>query len=91
MAKRKTTTKKRSSERVVGTISRPKNETLSGDLATLERDANFEERQRSANDSRTVVCFNRTCPDYKRVRPWDEPCGCKRRRVGKMGNDFGRL
>ena len=40
-----------------------------------------EKRDLAAEPRRIVVCYNSACPDYRRERPWGEPCACKRKHV----------
>jgi hypothetical protein len=47
----------------------------------LERGATFEEPPEISGSGRTAVCYNRACSDYRRERPAEEPCSCKRTSV----------
>lgn len=50
--------------------------TVSSDQATLERNADVGGS--TGPSSRRVVCYNRSCPDYRVERDWNVACGCRR-------------
>lgn len=58
-------------------------ETVSRDQDVLERNANIGSDGYDSSH-RIAVCYNRACPDYRRVRQGSEKCGCVKKSVGSL-------
>lgn len=49
-------------------------------LEKAQLDGNIESKPRTES-GRTVTCYNRACPDYRKERDYDVDCACKRTKV----------
>lgn len=54
-------------------------------LENAMRDGNIPLKERTES-GKTITCYNPSCPDYKRERPYDEPCSCKRTTIKSPGD-----
>ena len=54
---------------------------LSTDQASLEASADFGEPPEVSGSGSTATCYNPRCADYRRPRPAEQSCGCKKTSV----------